>query len=118
MAVFFVFIGCCGGWDCNGGYFCFHFHVVAKAVVFIFVFVFMRYLVAMAVVVAVFVFVFMRCCGGCFFVFVFMRCCGSCGGDGCFRFHAVLRWLFSFSFIWAVLADRAVRSTFGPNGPA
>ena len=129
VAVFFVFIGCCGGWDCNGGYFCF----LAKAVVFIFVFVFifMRYLVAMAVVVAVFVFVFMRCCGGCFFVFVFMRCCGGCffvfvfmrccgGGGGCFRFrfHAVLRWLFSFSFIWAVLADRAVRSTFGPNGPA
>ena len=76
VAVFFVFIGCCGGWDCNGGYFCFHFHVVAKAVVF--VFVFMRYLVAMAVVVAVFVFVFMRCCGGCFFVFVFMRCCCGC----------------------------------------
>ena len=92
--------------------------MVAKAVVFVFVFVFMRYLVAMAVVVAVFVFVFMRCSGGCFFVFVFMRCCG--GGGGCFRFrfHAVLRWLFSFSFIWAVLADRAVRSTFGPNGPA
>ena len=60
VAVFFVFIGCCGGWNCNGGYFCFHFHAVAKAVVF----VFMRYLVAMAVVVAVFV--FMRCCGGCF----------------------------------------------------
>ena len=72
VSVFFVFIGCCGGWDCNGGYFCFHFHVVAKAVVF--VFVFMRYLVAMAVVVAVFVFVFTRCCGGCFH----------------FRFHAVL----------------------------
>ena len=94
--------------------------MVAKAVVF--VFVFMRYLVAMAVVVAVFVFVFMRCCGGCF-RFVFMRCCGSCGSAGgcfcfCFRFHAVLQWLFSFSFIWAVLADRAVRGTFGPNGPA